>query len=501
MNTIHEPSLSANKPQALWKRVFALIGLPCLISVAAIDPGNLEVDLQAGHLLGYRLIWALLLSSIIGFVLQALAARLTLRTGNHLAELCAKAYAHDRVLSLTIFAFAELSIVAFDLAEVVGTAIALQLLFGWPLWLGMILSALDTMLVLYLQRRGLTTVEILIEGMLFILAACLIYEFVLSRPSAAGMFYGTFVPTLGDRPQEAAILAIGILGSVIMAHNLFLHSWLIKHRSLNDGPLLIPPTLASINDECRYATIETAAIFFATFLINSIALSVTAALPDKVLASIDEIGLRDAGALFRNFLPGEFASTAWGVALLASGHAATVTGTLASQVVCEGFLDIREGSSPAGIVLATRAVAIIPALAGALIAGQEGADRLVVLSQVVLSLALPFVVIPLFKVLAVTEGEKGGGQWLVRAGYVSFAVLIVSNGFAVAGIGAQVREEAGGNSFPLIVLGSVVVVAVGLIVNLLQTPPQLEEIDLGVNRGSESAERSALASEATSTYS
>lgn len=366
----------------------------------------------------------------------------------------------------------------------------------------MILSAVDTMLVLYLQRRGLTKVEILIEGMLFILAACLIYEFVISRPSVASMFHGLVVPTLGDRPKEAAILAIGILGSVIMAHNLFLHSWLIKHRSLNDEVLLQQPRPETVEAECRYATIEAGAIFFATFLINAIVLSVTAALPKHALASVDEIGLRDAGAIFSNFLPGNFASTAWGVALLASGHAATVTGTLASQVMCEGFFDIQEGRSPAVLVLGTRALAIVPAVAGALIAGQKGADQLVVLSQVLLSLALPFAIIPMLKVVAITEGEKGFGRWLLWAGYVSFAVLIVSNGVAVVGIAEQISEEKGGAcNLPLVVLWLSLLVGGALIVLLVVAPARLEDFDLVVDRQLEGEEKGLLRPGTVPTYS
>lgn len=159
-----------------WSRLVALAGLPCLISVAAIDPGNLEVDLQAGNLLGYRLIFGLLFASIAGWLLQTLAAHVTILTGAHLAELCAHAYRHFPVLKASLFVVAEVSIIAFDVAEVVGTAFALQLLFGWPLWLGMLTSAFDTMLVLYLQKRGMSKLEMIIEGMLFLLAACLLFE-------------------------------------------------------------------------------------------------------------------------------------------------------------------------------------------------------------------------------------------------------------------------------------------------------------------------------------
>lgn len=486
---------SSNRP--FWQRLFVIAGLPCLISVAAIDPGNLEVDLQAGHIFRYKLIWALLLSSVVGWVLQTLSAHLTVRTGAHLAELCAKGYAYQPGLSRSIFVFAELSIVAFDIAEVVGTAIALQLLFNWPLWFGMLMSAFDTMLVLYLQRMGLTKVEIVIEGMLFILAACLIYEFGLSRPEPASMMQGMLVPSLGDKPVEAALLAIGILGSVIMAHNLFLHSWLVKQRHFETPePEDEVVSEASADAACRYASAECAAIFVATFIINAIVLSVTAALPDHALAGIKELGLKDAGALFSNFLDGRFASTAWGLALLCSGHAATVTGTLSSQILCEGFLDIREGNSPAALVLTTRAVAIVPALAGAMLAGESGADRLIVLSQVVLSLALPFAVIPLFKLYALVGQNATRGGWLMKAGHLSFAVLVISNVLAVWDIVGQVREEAAGRFGPMLLLGAVVTGSSLLIAKLVVAPVQLDDVDLIVDRVGLPAEKRRLLDEA-----
>lgn len=487
------PNNDTSPSRPSWKRLIALAGLPCLISVAAIDPGNLEVDLQAGSLLGYRLIWALLLSSVVGWVLQTLSAHLTVRTGAHLAELCAKGYACEPVLSRAIFAFAEVSIIAFDFAEVVGTAIGLQLLFGWPLWLGMLMSAFDTMLVLYLQRIGLTEVELIIEGMLVILAACLFYEFALSKPAAGSMLHGMLVPSLGDRPRDAALLAIGILGSVIMSHNLFLHSWLIKQRQLAPGA--DEYVQSDTEAACRYASVESAAIFVATFIINAIVLSITAALPAHALAGVEEIGLKDAGALFSNVLDGRFASAAWGLALLASGHAATVTGTLSSQAVCEGFFDVRPGSSSAALVMATRAVAIVPAVLGALLAGESGADRLIVLSQVVLSLALPFAVIPLFKLFGLAQGASGDSRWLVRAGYVAFSVLILSNVLAIVDIAAQVREEAQGAIGPLVLLGGVVLASVVLIIKLVITPVQLEDYDLLVDRACSPAEKQKLLGE------
>lgn len=459
-----------------------MAGLPCLISVAAIDPGNLEVDLQAGMTLRYSLIWSLLLASFVGFVLQTLCAHLTILTGMHLSQLCARAYRSHPLVSRAIFLFAELSIVAFDVAEVVGTAFALQLLFSWPLWLGMVMSTVDTVIVLFLQRNGLSGVEIVIESMLAVLAASLFYEFALSKPDAAAIARGTLIPSLGESPQRGALLAIGILGSVIMSHNLFLHSWLINERtrtsasnslsSLSPASSLCRAHWATADKDAslRYAAVESAAIFVATFAVNTAVMSVSAALPEKYRLGREDIGLKDAGMLLRNVLGTQWASTAWGLALLASGHAATVTGALASQAVCEGFFGVNEaGSLSAGMVVLTRVVAILPALVGGLLAGEKGADRLVVLSQVVLSLALPFAVIPVFKIWMAVK--KGGG--LIWMGAIGFALVVLGNVMAVMDIWEGVVEGggvAGMITFWVVVLGSL-----GLIWRLVRVPVEIDE--------------------------
>lgn len=453
-----------------------------MISVAAIDPGNLEVDLQAGSALGYTLIWVLLLSSMLGWLLQTLAAHLTIYSGYHLAQLYALAYQHDPFLSASIFGMAELSIVAFDVAEVVGTAFALQMLFGCTLWFGMILSALDTILVLFLQRRGLTKVEIFIEGLLFILAVCLFYDFFLSRPAFSEMFKASIVPSLGDKPRQGAVLAIGLLGSVIMAHNIFLHSWLVHQRMHDDdsNSLYSEPCSEHLSATTRYATIEAAAIFGATFLINTCVLSISASIPHDLMP--ENLGLRNAGLLLQNVLRSDLASTAWAVALLASGHAATVTGALASQAVCEGFLNIRQDNSSSALVLGTRMIAIFPALIVGLIAGEQGSDGLVVVSQVALSLALPFAVIPMFKLLGYIGGRqrRNGGSApnavMVYAGYLAFGVLLVGNLYAVYSILHDMSDSSG----QLATNGALVVgvLAGCLIYKLIRTPVYIEEYEM-----------------------
>lgn len=484
-------NVEAQEPPSSWTRFILAFGLPAIISVAAIDPGNLEVDLQAGHAAGYTLIWTILFSSVVGFVLQSLAAHVTISSGSHLADLIARTYKGDKVLWWSIFGMAELSIIAFDVAEVVGTAFALQILFNWPLWVGMIMSVIDTMLVLYLQRRGLNKVEIIIEGLLFILAACIGFEFFLSRPSFGSIVEGTLIPGLGSKPSEGAIIAVGILGSVIMAHNLFLHSWLIHDReerrqetafaaNTDQAPIFREhPSREGMLATSRYATIETAAIFFATFLVNMGVLCVTAAMPKSALDPGAEISLKDAGAMLQDVLGSRFASTAWAIALLASGHAATVTGALASQAVCEGFFSIREGRSPQIIVLATRAVAIFPALAGALLAGEAGADRLIVLTQVVLSLALPFAAVPMLKILShLKENSRCGvaSPFLLGSGYAAFILLLGANVYALYDLVQQIMSGYG-----YLVANAVAVLGLGAFVllgKLIVAPVQFAEVSV-----------------------
>lgn len=511
-----------HQQQSTWLTVVTALGLPCIIGVAAIDPGNLEVDLQAGAALGYSLIWSLLLASILGWILQTLAAHATIYTNLHLAELCHRVYRRSPILSRLVFGINLLSVVAFDVAEVIGTAVATRLLFGIPLWIGMILSVCDTLLVLLLQKNGMTRIEIVVEGLLFILAGCLIYEFILAGPSWPHILQGALVPSFSGSKNlaEGVVLAISIMGSVIMSHNLFLHSWLEKERrnphpsspqmlnsntdstnssamsfvsqqhpdqqqvqSLTNTPTSVSSVVSKVYRDCRYAMVESAAIFFSTFLINMCVLVVAATLPSSVLDSLDaEIGLKDAGALLQRVLGQRFTSTAWGVALLASGHAATVTGVLASQAVCEGFLQVHERHttsaravvSPSHIILASRLIAILPALAVALIAGEAASDSLAVASQAVLSFSLPFAAIPLFKVLeAVATVRPLYSRTLLIAGYVVFTIVMVANVLAIREF-AQVVSKWG--AIPLIMFWTGTVALSVFLFKLVFTPVRAADI-------------------------
>lgn len=502
---------SPSSPDSFWRKLIAIFGLPCIIGVAAIDPGNLEVDIQAGAITGYALIWALLLSSVLGTILQTLSAHVTICTGYHLAELCQRAYSRHWLLSNIVFIITILSIIAFDIAEVVGTAFAIQMLFHCPLWLGMLLSAIDTMIVLYLQKTGMTRVQLIVEGLLFILAACLIYEFFLSSPSATDIVQGTFVPTFGHRPKQGVILAVSIMGSVIMSHNLFLHSWLEKQRrSCNSNVTSTASVVTNLSpssssdteiiQSCRYAAIESATIFFSTFLINACVLIVAASLPQTVVSTFDNLGLKTAGALLNRALGQQFAYTAWAIALLASGHAATVTGALASQAVCEGFLNIRQGTTPSKLILASRAIAIIPAVVAALAAGEQGSDAIAVGSQTVLSFALPFAAIPLFKMLnGVTGLWASHFSWLLKLGYVVFCLVMVANIFAIQQVAHDIATSFG--LFALSGFYVLVGITLLLLLVLIFIPTNFSDVPDDTNQLLSGNESERLVSDRKTTYS
>lgn len=480
---IPSPSQEFSSPlnRTAWQSLVATIGLPCIIGVAAIDPGNLEVDLQAGADSGYTLIWAVLVSSILGCILQTLAAHVTICTGLHLAELCQRVYKRHWLLSRAVFAIILVSVIAFDVAEVIGTAFATRMLFGIPLWVGMIISVCDTMLVLHLQHSGTTGIEMIIEGLLFILSACLIYVFVLSKPSLTSIAEGAFLPSFGENRGRGVVLAISIMGSVIMSHNLFLHSWLEKERRVaqagnneSDGGIFgRSASLPELFRACRYAGFESAGIFFSTFLINTCVLVLAATMPRDLLASVGTLGLKEAGALMQYVLGQKFAAAAWAIALLASGHAATVTGVLASQAICEGFLNIRNDQSSSTVILASRLIAIMPALVVALIAGEQGSDGLAVASQAILSFALPFATIPLFKVLAaIASARPVYSCTMLYAGYVVFSVAMMANVYAVWEMGRFIF------SFGIAAVSGFLVLMVSiltLLASLLWTPVYLSD--------------------------
>jgi manganese transport protein len=366
-----------------WRKLFAFAGPGYLVAVGYMDPGNWATDLAGGARYGYTLLSVILLSNLMAILLQALAVRLGIATGRDLAQACRDHY--SRPVTIALWVLCEIAIAACDLAEVIGAAIALNLLFGLPLIRGVSLTALDVLIVLFLQNRGFRYVEALVVGLILMIAGCFAVELWLARPNPADVAAG-FVPTpaiLGN--ADMLYIAIGILGATVMPHNLYLHSSIVQTRKYVD-------TYASKAEAIRFASIDSsAALMFALFINAAILVMAAATFHGSGHENVADIG--DAYQLLSPLLGTGAASILFAVALLCSGQNATLTGTLAGQIVMEGFINLRV--RPWLRRLVTRLLAIIPAIIVVALYGERGTGALLILSQVVLSLQLSFAVFPL----------------------------------------------------------------------------------------------------------
>jgi len=366
-----------------WRRLAAFMGPGFLVAVGYMDPGNWATDIAGGSAFGYTLLSVILLSNLMAIVLQALSARLGVASGLDLAQAC-RAY-YSRPVSFALWVLAEIAIIACDLAEVLGTAIALKLLFGVPLLWGVILTALDVFLILALQRYGFRKIEAFIIALLVIIAGCFAFELFHAKPDVGAMLAG-LVPSPGIVTNPAKLyLAIGILGATVMPHNLYLHSSIVQTRAFE-------PTDAGKAEAARLAAIDGTIALVLAFFINA-AILVTAAAVFHTAGRTEVAEIDEAYRLLAPMMGVGAASVVFGIALLASGQNSTVTGTLAGQIVMEGFLQLR---LPVWLRrLVTRLLAIVPAVLVVGASGDTGATKLLVLSQVILSLQLPFAVVPL----------------------------------------------------------------------------------------------------------
>jgi manganese transport protein len=397
--------------------VFAFAGPGYLVAVGYMDPGNWATDLAGGSAFGYTLLSAILLSNMMAMVLQALAAKLGIVTGLDLAQACRAHY--RKPVRLGLWLLCELAIIACDLAEVIGTAIALQLLFGIPLVWGVCLTALDVLLILLLQQRGFRKLEAFVIALLIIIAGCFAVELALARPSIAAIA-GGLVPTPEIVTNPAMLyIAIGILGATVMPHNLYLHSAIVQTRKFDlseDGKR------AAI----KFATIDSSVALSLALFINASILILAAATFHQA-GRTDVAEIQDAYQLLSPMLGAGIASTLFAVALLASGQNSTITATLAGQIVMEGFLDLR---LPAWLRrMITRLLAIVPAVTIAALYGEGGVARLLVLSQVILSLQLPFAVIPLVQFTSdrTKMGKFVNPRWLKMTAWLVSAVIVALN--------------------------------------------------------------------------
>ena len=376
-------SIAVPQDAGFWRKLFAFAGPGYLVAVGYMDPGNWATDLAGGARYGYTLLSVILISNLMAILLQALAVRLGIASGRDLAQACRDSYSWPTTIALWILC--EIAIAACDLAEVIGAAIALNLLFGLPLIWGVCLTALDVLIVLFLQHRGFRYVEALVVALILMIAGCFAVELWLARPELAGVAGGFFPSSEILRNPDMLYIAIGILGATVMPHNLYLHSSIVQTRKYVD-------THASKSEAIRFATIDSsAALMFALFINAAILMMAAATFHGSGHEDVADIG--DAFQLLSPLLGSGAASVLFAVALLCSGQNATLTGTLAGQIVMEGFINLRV--RPWLRRLVTRLLAIIPAIIVVGLYGERGTGALLILSQVILSLQLSFAVFPL----------------------------------------------------------------------------------------------------------
>jgi len=399
-----------------WRKLLAFAGPGYLVAVGYMDPGNWATDLAGGSAFGYTLLSVILMSNLMAILLQGLSAKLGIVTGRDLAQACRDHY--GRVTNFVLWVLCEIAIAACDLAEVIGAAIALNLLFGIPLPWGVAITAIDVMLVLYLQNKGFRLLEALVIALVATVGACFLFEIMLSRPEVGGVLRG-FVPSpeiLQNR--EMLYIGIGILGATVMPHNLYLHSSIVQTRKYEQ-------TTPGKREAFKFAFLDsTIALSFALF-INAAILIVAAATFNRT-GRTEVAEIQDAYLLLTPLL-GAGASTVFALALLASGLNSTLTGTLAGQIVMEGFLNIR--LRPWLRRLITRAIAIVPAAIVAILYGASGTAKLLVLSQVILSLQLSFAVFPLvmFTSDKAKMGEFVNPAWVKALAYFVAGVIASLN--------------------------------------------------------------------------
>jgi len=385
------------------RRLFAFAGPAYLVSVGYMDPGNWATDIAAGSRYGYALIWVLLMSNLMAVLLQSLSARLGLVSGRDLAQACRDRY--PPAVNAALWILCEVAIAACDLAEVLGSAIGLQLLFGLPLIYGVLLTALDTFLILFLHQAGIRKMEAFILVLVATIGGCFLLEIFLSRPDVAGIARG-FLPTLPDR--DALYYAIGILGATVMPHNLYLHSSLVQSRR-------VVKTAQGIHQSIRYNTIDSVVALNIAFFINAAILVMAAAVFFRS-GHTEIASIQDAHRLLAPLVGSSAAPVLFALALICAGQSSTITGTLAGQIVMEGFVNIR--LRPWLRRLVTRGLAIIPAVATIAVAGEGGTGELLVFSQVLLSMQLSFAVIPLIHMVS---DRKRMGAFAIRPGTKALA--------------------------------------------------------------------------------
>lgn len=399
------------------RKLFAFMGPGYLVAVGYMDPGNWATALAGGSAFGYTLLAVALTSSLMAILLQALCARVGVATGRDLAQLCRERF--PKPVAYPLWLFAEVAICATDLAELIGTAIALELLFGVPLLYGVMLTALDAFLILWLQNKGVRWLEALIFGFIVLIFGCFAVQIALSDPDWGAVLRG-YIPAASIVTNETQLyIAMGILGATVMPHNLYLHTAVVQSRAWRldlDGK----------REAIRFASIDSTIALSLALLINS-AILITAAATFHTSGNTEVAEIGEAHQLMAPLLGSGLAATLFAIALLLCGLNATVTATLSGQVVMEGFLRFR--LPPVLRRLITRLIAIVPAVVVTWIYGASGTAQLLILSQVILSMQLPFAVIPLmlFASDKARLGALAAPRWQLVLGWATAAVIVVLN--------------------------------------------------------------------------
>jgi len=400
-----------------WRTLLAFSGPGVMVSVGYMDPGNWATDLAGGAQFGYTLLVVILISNLMAIVLQHLSLKLGIVTQRDLAQACRDH--SSRTSALAQWGLCEIAIAACDLAEVIGSAIALNLLFGIPLVVGVVITAFDVLVVLLLQSRGFRMLECIVGGLIVIIGGCFAYELIVSQPVMRDVLAG-FIPRSEIVTNPAMLyISIGILGATVMPHNLYLHSSVVQTRAYTRDD-------SGKSMAIKFATIDSTVALLLAFFINAAILILSAAAfhgtPNAGVADIS-----DAHRLLAPALGVSLASTVFAVALLASGQASTITGTLAGQIVMEGFLDLR--MRPWVRRLITRGIAIVPAVIVAALYGEHGVGKLLILSQVILSLQLSFAVVPLVRFTSDARkmGRFANALWLQSLAWCMTAVIVALN--------------------------------------------------------------------------
>jgi len=413
-------SVRVSRSPFAWRRLLAFVGPGFLIAVGYMDPGNWATDIAGGARFGYTLLSVIMISNLVAVLLQSLSLKLGVATERDLAQLCRESYGVRA--SFVLWIMAEVAIAACDLAEVIGSAIALELLFHIPLFFGVLITGADVLLLLMLQRWGFRKLEALVIVLIGTVFTLFCIQMLMSKPEYGAALVNLLVPskTIVFNPAMLYI-AIGILGATVMPHNLYLHSSIVQSRNY-------ARTTEGKREAIKLANIDSAAALTVALVVNAAILIVAAAVFYRS-GHFEVAAIQDAFKLLSPLVGAAGASTLFAVALLASGQNSSITGTLAGQVVMEGFVHMRV--KPWLRRLITRSLAIIPTLIVVAVTGEQGTEKLLILSQVILSLQLSFAVIPLVKFTGSREkmGEFVNGRWLQGLGWFTAALIVVLNGW------------------------------------------------------------------------